>query len=168
MLPGEIDVSNLKKLLDLLKTNYDQIVIDLPRLIDPMSNMVMELSDQITLVCQQSLDQFRDVKRLVSILNKDLDVPLEKISIAVNRYNPKSSLRIEDLKHIINTASIYTIANDFEHVVRASDLGIPLCESSPHSKIAQDIKKLAKDLGKVEFHSKQNDLLHRFKSFLFS
>lgn len=165
-LPGEINISYLKRLLELLQINYDQIVVDLPRLIDPVSNMIMEQADQITLVLQQSLTQFRDGRRLIQILNKDLDIPLERIAIVANRYDPKNSLRIDDLKNMVNHDNVYMIANDFELVANASNLGVPLCESSASSKIAHDLKELARNLGKVEFEGERKSLFGRFRSFL--
>jgi len=166
LLPGEINVANLKGMLELLQINYNQIVIDLPRLIDPVSSMIMEHADQITLVIQQSLAQFRDGRRLIQILNKDLDVPLDRISIVVNRYDPKNSLRIDDLKNLVNHDKVFVIANDFERVANASNLGIPLYESSVNSKIARDLKELAKNLGEVEFNGRRKDWFTRFKFLL--
>ena len=142
LLPGEIDVFNLKKLLELLQINYSQIVVDLPRLIDPVSNTIMEQADQITLVLQQSLAQFRDGRRLIKVLNQDLDIPLDKISIVVNRFDPKNSLRIDDLKNIVNHDKVYRVANDFDRVASASNLG------------------------KVVFKDERKSLYSRFKSFL--
>ena len=166
LLPGEINVSNLKKLLELLKINYSQIVVDLPRIIDPLSSMIMEQADQITVVVQQSLAQFRDARRLIQILNKDLDIPLDRISIVVNRYDPKNSLRLEDLKNIVNHGMVYIIANDFVRVTSASNLGVPLCESSANSKIVRDLRNLAKTLGKVEFDVARKNLLGRLIAYL--
>jgi len=166
LLPGEINVVNLKRMLELLRFSYSQMVVDLPRLIDPVSSMIMEQADQITLVIQQSLVQFRDGRRLIQILNKDLDIPLDRISIVVNRYDPKHSLRIDDLKNMVNHDKVYIVANDFERVANASNLGIPLCESSAHSKIARDLKGLAKQLGKVEFEDERKPLFRRFRTFL--
>jgi pilus assembly protein CpaE len=166
LLPGEVNVSNLKGILELLQINYSQIVIDLPRLIDPVSSMILEQADQITLVIQQSLAQFRDGRRLIQILNKDLDVPLDRISIVVNRFDPKNSLRIDDLKNLVNHEKVFMIANDFERVANASNLGIPLYESSVNSKIARDLKGLAKNLGEIEFNERRKDWLTRFKFLL--
>lgn len=166
LLPGEINVSNLNRMLELLKINYSQIVVDLPRLIDPVSSMIMEQADHITLVIQQSLAQFRDGRRLIQILNKDLDIPLDRISIVANRYDQKNSLRIEDLKNMVKHDKVYIIANDFERVANASNLGVPLCESSANSKIAHDLKALAGNLGKVEFENKSKNVLGRFRTFL--
>ena len=165
LLPGEVNVAHLKKMLDLLKTQYSQIVVDLPRLIDPVSSMVMDQADQITLVLQQSLAQFRDGRRLIQILNKDLDMPLEKIAIVVNRYDPKNSLRIDDLKNIVHHDQVYTITNDYERVASASNLGAPLCESSPHSKIAHELKELARNIGKLEFETTKKKQFKVFSWF---
>jgi pilus assembly protein CpaE len=166
LLPGEINVSSLKEVLELLQVNYNQIVIDLPRLIDPVSSMIMEQADQITLVIQQSLAQFRDGRRLIQILNKDLDVPLDRISIVANRYDPKNSLRIDDLKNLVNHDKVFMIANDFERVANASNVGVPLYKASANSKIARDLKELAKVLGNVEFNERRKDWLTRFKFLL--
>lgn len=166
LLPGEINVSDLKQLLELLQMNYSQIVVDLPRLIDPVSSLIMEQADQITLVLQQNLAQFRDGRRLVQILNKDLDIALDRITIVINRYDPKHSLRIEDLKNIVNHDRILTISSDFKRVDKASNLGVPLCESSADSKIAYDLKDLAINLGKVEIEGRQRNWLTRIATFL--
>jgi Flp pilus assembly CpaE family ATPase len=83
-----------------------------------------------------------------------------------NRYDPKNSLRIDDLKNLVNHDKVYMIANDFERVATASNLGVPLYESSANSKIAHDLKELAKNLGKIEFEGERKHLLSRFMTFL--
>jgi len=162
LLPGELNISKLKKLLDLLKLNFNQIVVDLPRLIDPLSSLVMDQADQITLVIQQNLAQFRDGRRLIQVLNKELDIPLEKIVIVINRYDPKNSLRIEDLKSLVNHDNVFTIVNDFDRVESAANVGVPLCETSENSEIARDLRILAKVVGQIEFEPKKKG----FFSFL--
>ena len=162
LLPGELNISKLKKLLDLLKLNFNQIVVDLPRLIDPLSSLVMDQADQITLVIQQNLAQFRDGRRLIQVLNKELDIPLEKIVIVINRFDPKNSLRIEDLKSLVNHDNVFTIVNDFDRVESAANVGVPLCETSENSEIAHDLRILAKVVGQIEFEPKKKS----FFSFL--
>lgn len=166
LLPGEIDLPGLKTMLELLQLSYSRIIVDLPRLIDPVSSMIMEQADHITLVVQQSLVQFRDGQRLIQILNKDLDIPLDRIAVVVNRYDPKHSLRIDDLQGMVKHDKVFTIANDFERVAGALNLGVPLCESAPNSKIARDVKAVAKHLGMVEFENEKKPLLGRFRALL--
>lgn len=164
ILPGEIQPLAIKSLLYLLQRNYNQIIIDLPRIIDPLSSTILEQADHITIVVQQTLAQYRDGRRLIQILNKDLDIPLEKIIIAINRYDSKNSLKKSDMINIVNHDKVFTIANDFERAASTSNLGEPLCHKSPNSKIANDLKKLAMYLGDVEETNNKASVLHQFKS----
>jgi len=129
-----------------------------------LSSMIMEQADQVTLVLQQSRDQFRDGCKLIQILNEDLNIPLDKISIVANRYDPKDSLWIDDLKNIVKHDKVYMIANNYELVSGSTNLGVPLCEASANSKIALDLQELSKNLGKVEFESRRKNLFSRIKS----
>jgi Flp pilus assembly CpaE family ATPase len=74
-------------------------------------------------------------------------------------------LRIEDLKSIVNHDNVYKIANDFKRVSAALNLGVPLCEASENSKIAHDLKELARYLGKVIFDGRKRNLLRRFRDY---
>jgi pilus assembly protein CpaE len=163
ILPGEIQPEAIKSLLYLLQRNYNQIVIDLPRIIDPLSSTILEQADHITIVVQQTLAQYRDGRRLIQILNKDLDIPLEKIIVAINRYDSKNSLKKSDMVNIVNHDKVFTVANDFERAASTSNLGEPLCQTSPNSKIANDLKKLAMYLGDVEVNTR-GGILDQFKS----
>ena len=165
ILPGEVDVKQMLKLLELLKVNYHQIVIDIPRLIDPVSNMVMQQADYIVLVVQQSLVQFRNAKRWVQIMHKDLEIPLDKIVLVINRYDSENSMRISDLKEMVNHNGIYTIVSDSEFVDKSTDIGIPLCLSYPGTKISKDLRLLAAGLSGVDFKEKNNNLFNLFGFF---
>lgn len=165
VLPGEINAESVKSLLFLLQRNYNQIVIDLPRIIDPVFSMILEQADNIVVVVQQTLAQYRDGRRLIQVLNKDLDIPLEKIVVVINRYNPKSSLKRSDMIKVVNHERVFTIANDYVKVASASNLGEPLCQSSPKTKIAKDLTELAIHLGNITI-KKKTGLGHFLRSIV--
>lgn len=156
--PGEIVSSDLKKLIIMLKNNYDQIIIDLPKLIDPLSTVVLDQADQIALVIQQGLVDFRNVLRFVKILTKELDIPTDKICIVINRYDSKNRLQINDYKKIINYGDVFTITNDFERVINATDRGIPLFNTPDKYRIFEDLGILAKNLTKLEYEKEDNGI----------
>lgn len=164
VLPGEIDPRAIKSMMSLLKMNYNQIVIDLPRLIDPVSTMILEQADHITIVIQQSLAQYRDGRRLIHIINKDLEIPLDKINVVINRYDSKNSLKKSDMIELLGHDKVFTVCNDFNRVATASNLGEPMCQSSPKSKIAKDIIKLSIFLGGIEIARKKSGMFNIFRS----
>ena len=164
VLPGETNPEAMKTLLYILQRNYNQILIDLPRIIDPLTMAVLELADHITIVVQQSLAQYWDGRRLINILNKDLDIPLDKIIVAINRYDAKSNLKKSDMVSIVNHNNVFTIANDFKKVASASNLGEPLYVSAPKSKITNDLKQLSAFLGGIQPVKKQSVFSSRVKN----
>lgn len=164
VLPGEIRPEAVKALLFMLQNKYNQIVVDLPRIIDPVFTVILEQADHISIVVQQTLAQYRDGRRLINVLNKDLDIPLEKIVVIINRYNSKSSLKKSDMAKVVNHENVFTIANDYLKVASASNLGEPLCQSSPKSKIAKDLRDLAIFLGDIESKKKSSGLVGLLKS----
>jgi len=66
------------------------------------------------------------------------------------------------LKSIVNHDKVYKVANDFQRVSGASNLGVPLCEASANSKIAHDLKELARYLGKVVFDGRKKKYAQSF------
>jgi len=158
VIPGEVTPQSLDSLLELLQDNYNHLIIDLPRLIDPLSISVMEKADNIVIVLQQNLAQFRDGRRLIHILNKDLEIDLDRIVIIINRYDKNNSLKKEDMVKIVNHDRVYTITNDYDLVATTSNLGLPLYEHSEKSKIAKDLKGVAFALGNIKETKKKKFL----------
>jgi len=146
VLPGEIDLENLDHLLTLMISNYDRIFVDLPRQIDPVSATILERSDQIIIVIQQSLAHMRDAQRLIRILKSELNISDKNISILINRFDPKSNLQPKDIQATLSCASFYLIPNDYETVSHSTNLGTPVLEYARHSAIAKAIVDLAEDL----------------------
>ncbi len=165
VIPGEVNTKSVETLLDLLADNYNHLIIDLPRLIDPLSMMIMNKTNNIVIVLQQNLAQFRDGRRLIHILNNDLDIALDKIIIVINRYDKNNPLKKEDMVKLVEHDKVYTICNDFELVATTSNLGVPLCEHSPNSQIAKDLKAMSYAIDNLEENKKQRLFSRFFPSF---
>lgn len=151
VLPGEIAVESINQLLALTLNNYDRVFIDLPRLIDPVSATILDKSDQIIIVVQQTLSHMRDAKRLIKILKHELNVIDKNILILVNRYNPNSSLQLKDIQTTLEQLNIIRIPNDYERVASATNLGVPLFDYARNAPITQALLELAGSLD-VKIH----------------
>jgi pilus assembly protein CpaE len=146
VLPGEVDLENLDHLLTLMISNYDRIFVDIPRQIDPVSATVLERSDQILIVLQQSLAHMRDAQRLIRILKSELNISDKNIQIVINRFDPKSNLQPKDIQATLACASFFVIPNDFETVSQSTNLGRPVFDYARNSAITTAIIALAEEL----------------------
>jgi pilus assembly protein CpaE len=157
VLPGEVTVENLDQLLTITISNYDRIFIDLPRQIDTLSATILERSDQIVIVVQQSLAHLRDAQRLTRILKSEFNISEKNILVVVNRFEPKNNLQPKDIKSSLICSSLYNIPNDFETVSQSTNLGIPIYDYARYSELTKSMISLVESLDvklKDEFKEK--------------
>lgn len=141
--PWTVSVPELRKLLKLVKSAYGQIVLDLPRVIDPFTNTVIEEVDNILIVLEQRITHIRSAKRMLRIVTQELAVPLERIHLVVNRFDKRNPLLIEDVSQALEVESLMVIPNDYERVLEAVNMGIPLLQSAKNAPITQAMVAIA-------------------------
>ena len=147
VLPGEVSVEALNKLLELSLDNYDNVFVDMPRSIDLLTATILDRSSHIIIVVQQTLAHMRDAKRLVKILKSDLVIAEKNIHIVINRYNSDSSLTAKDIQLTLECSNIFTIPNDYEKVATTTNLGVPLMDYAKKAPITQALIDLLAPLG---------------------
>lgn len=168
-LPGDISVKRLRQLMDLMLTGFDHVVVDLPRLVDPVMNTVLDLADHIVICMQQNVANLRDAQRLISIITKDLDITPDRIIIVINRYQDKTQIQLRDVEKTLHTQAIVCIPNDYKRVSSSLNLGSPLSEIDPGAPITHALSKLAVHLSGIDEHSGvSNNLVGQLFSRLFS
>jgi len=146
ILSSEVSANNLNQLISLAISHYDWIFIDLPRDINHLSATLLERSDQVVIIVQQTLAHLRDAKRLTRILKSEFNIAEKNILIVVNRYQGNASLELNDIQAAIEASMIYTIPNDYDIVAKSINLGIPLYDYARNSVITKAIISLAEAL----------------------
>jgi pilus assembly protein CpaE len=146
ILPNEVSVENIDQLLTLALSHYNRVFIDLPRHIDHLSVTLLERSDQIVIVVQQTLAHMRDAKRLTRILKSECNIAEKNILIVVNRYHADGNLGLNDMQTALESSVIYKLPNDYESVTHSINLGIPLYDSARNAPITKALISLAKSL----------------------
>jgi len=166
-LPGEVDPARFNQLMELIQGCYEHVVIDLPRLIDPIFNLVMEKADYVVILLRQDISNLRDAQRMIEILTSDLSVPIARIIPIINRYESNNAIKLADVKRTLELESVTSLPNDFKNVRTAANLGIPVAEYAPKSPVTLSIRKLAETLSGNRRAGNQG-LFKRFLSLLLS
>ena len=143
VLPNDVSGIRLKKLLDLLVSGYEQLVVDLPRQIDHLFATTVGHADTVVVVMQQSVAHLRDAGMLVNILKNEFMVPIERIIVVINRWDKNDSISLKDIERGMKGVTIRTLPNDYTRVEHCADLGVPLYEVEQSAPITKALIELA-------------------------
>lgn len=138
------DPDVVTRLLDLVSTNFDYVVFDMPRTWFSWTDSVLLGSNHLYIVSEITVPSLRHAKQLVTAIKERLgDGPNPRV--IVNRFEQRmfsSGLRRNDLEQTLGDAFATAIPNDYALVREAIDRGVPLDEVKAGNKITAQLKKL--------------------------
>jgi len=138
------DPDVVTRLLDLVSTNFEYVVFDMPRTWFSWTDSVLLGSNKLFIVSETTVPGLRHAKQLVAAIKERLgDGP--KPQVIVNRFHQRMfspGLRRSDLAQTLGDAFVCAIPNDYNLVREAIDRGVPLDEVKPGNKITAQIRKL--------------------------
>jgi pilus assembly protein CpaE len=138
------DPDVVTRLLDMVSTNFDYVVFDMPRTWFSWTDSVLLGSNKLFIVSEMTVPGLRHAKELVSAVKERLgDGP--KPQVIINRFEQKlfsSGLRKSDIEQVLGEAFAGCIPNNYSLVREAIDRGVPLDEIKPGNKITSQLKKL--------------------------
>jgi pilus assembly protein CpaE len=138
------DPDVVTRLLDLVSTNFDYVVFDMPRTWFSWTDSVLLGSNKLFIVSEMTVPGLRHAKQLVEAIRERLDDG-PKPQVVINRYEHKlfsAGLRRSDIAQALGEDFAAAIPNYYSLVREAIDRGVPLDEVKPSNKITQQLKKL--------------------------
>jgi pilus assembly protein CpaE len=132
------------RLLDLVSTRFDHVVIDMPRTWFAWTDNVLIGSNNLYVVTESTVPGLRHAKQLITAINERLGEAVRP-QVIVNRFEQRMfghGLRRADLKQTLGGALAGTIPNNYGLVREAIDRGVPLDEVKPRNNVTAELKKL--------------------------
>jgi len=160
------DPDVVTRLLDLVSTNFEYVVFDMPRTWFSWTDSVLLGSNKLFIVCETTVPGLRHAKQLVAAIKERLgDGPNPQI--IVNRFEHRmfsSGLRRSDIAQTLGDAFAGAIPNDYSLVREAIDRGVPLDEVKPGNKVTAQLRKLVlASAADKAAETKSAPLLNKFK-----
>ncbi len=138
------DPDVVTRLLDLVSSNFDFVVFDMPRTWFSWTDSVLLGSNKLFIISEVTVPGLRHAKQLVEAIHERLgDGP--KPQVIVNRFEQKmfsSGLRKSDIEQVLGDAFVACVPNNYALVREAIDRGVPLDEIKPGNNITAQLKKL--------------------------
>ena len=148
-----VDESNIKTLLNHLRQEFEYIVVDTSSSLNDVALAMLDVSDRIFLITQQSMPALKNASRFFDLANT-LNYDREKVALIVNRSSSRLGIKVEDVAKALKRPVVATIPEDEIVVTRAIDQGQPLVSGRNRNRpISNALQELA-EFAVTEFESK--------------
>jgi pilus assembly protein CpaE len=141
------DPDMVTRLLDLVSTNFEYVVFDMPRTWFSWTDSVLLGSNKLFIVCEATVPGLRHAKQLVAAIKERLGEG-PRPQVIVNRFQQKmfsSALALKDVQQALGDSFISAIPNDYGLVREAIDRGVPLDDVKSGNRITGELRKLVLD-----------------------
>ena len=132
----------ISKILQFLKQHYQYVVVDTSNSFSPATLATFEQADRIFLVTQADLQSLRNIKRCLPLLERTIGAVEERVHLVLNRHRTSDPIKPEDIEKTLGMKVQWTIANDYEAVVRSVNSGTPIVLNG-ESRYAQDVRSMS-------------------------
>ncbi len=138
------DPDMVTRLLDLVSSHFDYVVIDMPRTWFSWTDSVLLGSNRPFIVSEMTVPSIRQAKALVAAIRERLgDGPQPRV--IVNRFEQRMfdpGLKKTDIEQALGDDFAGTIPNNYRLVREAIDRGVPLDEVKAGNNVSSQLKKL--------------------------
>jgi len=138
------DADVATRLLDMVSSRFDHVVIDMPRTWFAWTDSVLLGSNRLFVVTEMTVPGVRHAKQLVAAISERLKGGPQP-QVIVNRFEQQlfgSGVRRADIEQALGAALGGTIPNNYRLVREAIDRGVPLEEVRPGNNVSAALKKL--------------------------
>jgi pilus assembly protein CpaE len=133
----------IQKLLRMMQTVFDFVVIDSGQSLDDISLKIFSMSDIVFLVTILSIPCLTNINRLKETF-KRLGYPRdEDVKVIINRYQKKSMISLADAEKSIDKKIFWHIPNDYTISMSAINQGKAFSEIGKSAEITKNFSELA-------------------------
>lgn len=135
-----ISAQDIDKVLTLVRSLHDHVVVDLPRNLNALTLKVLDMADVVYIVMQSHTPDVRDAQRLVSTL-RSLGISDSKIRLLVNRYKSGGWVSLSELEKTVGLKVHQTIPSHPQWVNESLHTGQPLSAVHDHNAVIHALRE---------------------------
>jgi len=142
---SDVKPEHIDAIIKLARRQYDFVVLDVGRSLDPVSVRALDHADTIYPVLQTTLPYIRDGKRLLTVF-RNLEYGSNKVELIVNRHDNNSDIRLKDLEEAFDTTQLRTMPNHYDAAAKSVNQGVPITRLAPDSQLSIALMTMARGL----------------------
>jgi pilus assembly protein CpaE len=138
----EIKPEHIDQILAVAAANYDFVLLDMPRVLDPLAIHALDRAHRIYAVLQAGLTAVRHAAKLLEVF-RSLGYPAEKTELIVNRFEKGNEIGIDEVRRTLGKVQVNTVPNSYKEVNASINHGDPLVKVLRTNAVARQLAELA-------------------------
>jgi pilus assembly protein CpaE len=148
-----LNARHVRDVVDVLAQTHDFVVLDTPGTFNEIVAAAIEVGTMILLVTTLDMASIKDTVLALEMLHERFGNDEERIKVVLNRAGMDTGVREKDVEQTLDSPLWWRIPQDNE-VVKAAQLGRPIVMSRPNSKVAVEVRDMARALAGVRQRQK--------------
>lgn len=137
-----ITPEQIQKMLEFLKGVFNYVIVDTGGQMIGTNDAVFRSSNIIIYNTVLNLPALKTAKRYLAAFDKR-NIPRDKVKILVNRFLPRSDIKVQDAEKVLDRKLLLTIPNEYSDVNDSINKGVPVVTLYPRSNVSKAVTALA-------------------------
>jgi pilus assembly protein CpaE len=140
-----ITTAGVKQVLEVLRRNYDLVVVDCTAFFNDTTLAILDAADVILTMLSLEITSIKNMRLFLEVADQ-LGYEAGKVRLVLNRADSSLGIRVTDVENSIGRKVDETIVSDGRSVVYALNRGIPFFVSNREAQVSQDVLRLARSV----------------------
>ena len=158
----QVTPEKFREIIDLLARSFDVVMIDTSGMLDEISLKALQASSFILWITTTEFSSIKDSQSALRAL-RQLGLREDNVRLVVNEISPVNDVRPEAVSETLDQPIFWRIPYDRD-LRRSAQVGKPVMETAPRSKIAQNFRDLAGRISGGDAEETSGGFIGRFRS----
>jgi pilus assembly protein CpaE len=137
-----ITPESIERILEFLRQHYDYIVVDCQPSYDDRMLRILESADEVLMVVTPEVGPLKNTSLFLDLAVR-LGYSLDKINVALNRFNSNVGIGPEEIERTLQHEVAFRIISGGRPVVLSVNRGVPLVIEQPDHPFSVQIMRIA-------------------------
>ncbi|HEX7474191.1 MAG TPA: response regulator [Candidatus Limnocylindrales bacterium] len=135
-------------ILDLLRTAYDYILIDIDKKLDEINLRILDLADVIFVVMTADLSCLKNVRLVLETIS-NLGYEHDKVRLVLNRSNAFTGINVKNAEGALKRTIDHQVVNEYRGAISALNSGAPFMFTRADSLLGRSLLEFARVVDKL-------------------
>src|SRR4029077_19848463 len=138
---------DLPQILDVLRTLYDYVLIDIDKRLDEINLRVLDAADTIFVVMTADLSCLKNVRLVLETISH-LGYESEKVHLVLNRSNAFTGINVKNAESALKRTIEHQILNEYRGAISALNSGAPFMFTKADSPLGRSLLEFTRAVDK--------------------